>query len=407
MPAPAARRSVGRPGRLVVVLGALTAFGPLTMDLYLPGLPDLAEDLGTGVADVQVTVTACVLGLAFGQVLAGPIGDTFGRRRPLLIGLALFTLASVGCALASSIGMLNALRVVQGLAGATGITLARAMVRDSFEGAEVARMYSSLAAVVSVAPIVAPLVGALLLAVGNWRFLFLFLAVVGAVLLIVSAAWTAETLPRARRRSGHPADILRTYRDLLRDRGYLSYTVPLAMSAVLMFGFLTASSFVYQDVYGVSPQVYGLLFGVNGCVLMASNIVNKRLVGRVPQRRLLEVGLVWIAGGGSVLAIAGIAGAGAMVVIPLVSVACCGLGMVNPNATALALTEQKERAGSAAGLMGLLQFAAGAIVPPVLGAIGTSPATMGGVMATGGVLALASFAVLSIRREGAPASAAS
>lgn len=378
--------------RLYGVFGALTAFGPLTTDLYLPGLPRLAHDLGVTTAGAQITFTACVIGLALGQVIAGPISDAWGRRVPLLAGLALFSISSIACAGADSIVVLGGLRLVQGLAGATGIVIARAMVRDRFAGLEAARVFSNLGAVVSAAPILAPLFGSLLLLLGDWRTVFVFLAVFGAGLFAAVVVWTKETLPPRRRRRGGLRDSLRTYGELLREPAFMGYAVPGACSAILLFGFIASSSFVYQDVFGFSPQVFGLLFGLNGICLLSANLVNSRLIGRVAHWRLFETGLAWIAVGGSAVATATLAHGGAAIVVPLVCLTFGGVGLVMANAIGLALgaEAQRARAGSAAGLMGLMQFTAGAAVAPVVG-VATSAVPMGLVMAFGGVAALLSY----------------
>jgi DHA1 family bicyclomycin/chloramphenicol resistance-like MFS transporter len=399
----AARRMIPQPSRTaqahdarvsarsIVVLAGLTAFGPLTIDLYLPGLPSLARDLGTSVATAQVTLTACVLGLAVGQVLAGPVGDRFGRRQPLLLALVVFAGSSAACAAADSIAAVTALRVAQGLAGAAGITLARAMVRDSFTGPDLARTYATLAAIVSVTPVLAPTLGGVLLLIGNWRTLFLVLAAIGLALLLGAAAWTTETLPRHSREAAGAGAVLRGFRGVLVDRHYLGYTVPGALAAILMFGFLTASSFVYEGTFGLSPALYGVLFGVNGVVLVASNVANRRLLNRIPERRLFEVGLAWIAAGGIAVCVAAGGAFGPEVIVPLVWVALAGLGFVLPNSMALALGGQQARIGTAVGVMGLLQFMVGAVVPAVFGFVGTTTMTMGVVMAAGGVLPLLAY----------------
>lgn len=383
--------------RLVVLLGALTAFGPFTIDLYLPSLPRLARSLHTSVGAVQATLTACIIGLAVGQLVAGPLTDGVGRRRPLLVGLALFTVASLGCAAVDSVTALVALRALQGFSGAFGITIARAMVRDSFSGPDIARMYSSLAAVASIAPVAAPLIGGLLLLVGSWRSSFLFLAAVGLSLFLATLVWTAETLTVQLRHPGRHRSLVAPFTTLLRSRTYLMYLAPCAFSAVALFGFLSTSSFVYQNAFGFSAQLYAVLFGVNGVVLVATSVTNRALLKRSPQRSLLVFGLLWLATGGLGVAVAALAGSGPLAVVPLVWVACVGIGLVQPNAMSLALVDQQANAGAAVGLIGLSQFLGGAAVPLVVSAVGASPTTMGAIIACSGILAALTYRLFSER----------
>jgi DHA1 family bicyclomycin/chloramphenicol resistance-like MFS transporter len=385
------------PSRLMIVLGALAVFGPMTTDLYLPGLPDLARDLGVTTAGAQTTFTATIVGLGLGQVVAGPIGDALGRRRPILVGLVVFTLSSAACALADSLVLVSLCRLVQGLSGAAGIVLGRAMVRDEFDDLEAARMYSSLAAILSIGPIVAPAIGGAIMLVTSWRGIFWFLALFGALLAATAAAWTHETLPPERRRSGELGEIVRSYGALLRDRRFLGYALPGALSSILLFGFISSSAYVYQDHYGFSPQVFGVVFAAGGVVLMTVSIVNRRLIGRVPETTLLTIGCLWIALAGCAVGAATLLGAGAAIVVPLVGIAFSGLGLMFPNSTSLSLRDQGEKAGTASGLTGLVQFAVGAAVALIVGAVDATPEAMGIVMAIGGVVPALVYVTLAAR----------
>ena len=388
--------------RLLIILGALSAFGPLTTDVYLPALPAIAHQFQTAVASVQLTLTACVLGLAIGQVLIGPLSDTFGRRRPLLTGLAVFTLASVACAVAPAVWILDAARFVQGLSGAAGLVISRAIVRDLYGGIEAARFFSTLGAVISIGPVVAPAIGGGILLFVAWPGVFLFLAIVGAVLFASVLLGTRETLPAARRRPASLRLALSTYRDLLTHRRFMAFTLAAAFAFAALFAYISASSFVYQRVFGVSPQVYGLLFGINGLAILASNVVNGRLVREHPPAVLLGVALRANATVGALLAISGIAGLGAAAIIPLLFAFAGTMGFIMANAITLSLEGERERAGSASAVFGFLQFTAGAAVAPIVGLAGTSAASMGIVMGAAGVTALSLHTVL-LRGAGAQA----
>lgn len=361
---------------LLVILGALSAFGPLTTDLYLPGLPEVGDQLDVAPSQVQLTLTACLIGLAVGQAIAGPLSDSLGRRRPLLVGLALFVLASLGCAAAPSIVVLDVLRLVQGLCGAAGIVLARAIVRDRWSGVAAARIYAGLMGAVSLGPILAPTIGGALLEFTSWRGIFVVLAGLGAVLLLAAAARVPETLaPEARRASGVFVT-LRVGRRLMADRLFAGYTLASALAFGGLFAYISGSSFVYQDVFGVSPQVYGLLFGLNGVALLLATVVNHHLQERFGPERLLRFGLAGMAAGSALLTVSVLAGAGLAGVIPSLFIAVGGLGFVASNSVALALEPHGADAGTASALIGVVQFLIGALAAPLAGVAGESAVPM-------------------------------
>ena len=371
------------------MLAGLSAFAPVTTDLYLPALPRLGRDLGVTAASVEVTLTMCVVGIAVGQLLVGPLSDTLGRRRPLIAGLVLFIASSLGCAAAPSIAVLDILRLLQGISGATGIVIARAMVRDMYSGVEAARLYATLGAIIPLAPILAPTVGGAILLVTSWRGIFAVQAGVGLVLLAAAALITHETLDPAARHPGSVRGALATYRDLLHSPRYSRVVAAGSLGFAAFFAYISASSFVYQDVLGFSAQAFGLLFAVNGIGLLATNVVNARLVRSVDPERLLRVGLATIAVAGVLTAAAAIAGLGAWALLPLMFAIVCSMGLIMSNSIAVSMALESHRAGSAAALFGASQFFVGAAVAPIVGAAGASAVPMGIVMATSGVAALA------------------
>ncbi len=394
-PAPAipatAASSRGAPWRkrLVVVLAGLSAFGPLTTDLYLPGLPRLSRDLGASAASVEVTLTACVIGIALGQLLVGPLSDTVGRRRPLIVGLLLFIASSLGCAAAPSIAVLDALRLLQGVSGATGIVIARAMVRDMYSGVDAARLYATLGAIIPLAPILAPTIGGGILLFTSWRGIFAVQALIALALLAAAAVVTRETLPLAARHAGSVHGALATYRDLLHSRRYSRVVASGSLGFAAFFAYISASSFVYQSVLGFSAQVFGLLFALNGLGLLATNMVNARLVRSVPLERLMRTGLATMASAGVLTAASAILGLGAWAVLPLMFAVVCSVGLIMSNSLALSMALESQRAGSAAALFGAAQFTVGAAVAPVVGLAGASAVPMGIVMAASGLAAVA------------------
>ncbi|MGW5358804.1 Bcr/CflA family multidrug efflux MFS transporter [Actinopolymorpha pittospori] len=389
------RTSVGAAGvsrlpLLILLLGSITAIGPMSIDLYLPAFPELTRSLHTSESMVQLTLTACLVGLAIGQALIGPLSDAIGRRKPLLVGMAGYAVASVVCALAPSVEALALGRFLQGLAGAAGAVLAQALVRDLVDGPMVASILSRLLLVMGVAPVLAPTLGGQLLGLTGWRGLFWVLTAFGVIMTVVVALFVRETLPHERRRSGGVAGTLRTYRQLLGDRRYVGYAAISALGFLTIFGYVSGSPFAYQEVHGVSPQVFGLLFGLNSIGMVAASQWNARLVLRSPSFQILRRALPFTVAAGLVLLLTtatgwfGLVGLAAPLFVLMSS-----LGLVLPNAGALALNRHPESAGTAAAMVGMTQFVVGAVAGPVIGALGAATAVpMAGVIA-GGALGMA------------------
>jgi MFS transporter, DHA1 family, multidrug resistance protein len=361
-------------GRLVVLLGALSTFGPLSMDMYLPGLPAMARDLSAPAWAAQLTITTSMLGLAGGQLVAGPISDALGRRRPLLAGLAAYMATSVLCALAPNVWMLLVLRLAQGCAGAAGIVIARAVVRDLHEGVEAARVFAMLMLVGGLAPILAPILGGQLLHVTDWRGIFVVLGAIGAALLI--AAWwlLAETLEKRDRHGGGLVATVHVFGGLVRDRHFMGYVLSAGLTFAAMATYISGSPFVLQDIHGVSPQVFSLLFAVNAGGIMLGSQVSRKLVVRHGPRRLLDAGMAQGALGGAGVLVSVVAGLGLAGLLPSLFVMVSSIGLVLPNAAALALADHPRTAGSASALLGLAQFAIGAVAAPLAGVGGSHTA---------------------------------
>jgi len=395
-PAPVAapRQPTGalrRTGLLVtLILGGLTATPPLAMDMYLPSLPEVTTSLHAPAATVQLTLTACLAGMALGQLVVGPMSDKWGRRRPLLVGLLVYVVATVLCALAPNVELLVALRLAQGLAGAAGIVIARAVVRDLYDGVAMARFFSTLMLISGVAPIVAPLIGGQILRVTDWRGVFVVLTAVGIALAAVVWLRLPETLPPGERHSGGVGEALRSMRGLLADRVFTGYMLAGGFVFAALFAYISASPFVIQEIYGASPQTFSLLFGLNSVGLVIMGQVNgKVLVGRVRLETSLAAGLALITLAATALLLMSTGVFGHVGLVPVAAalfVLMSAMGLGTPNIQALALMRVRHAAGSASALLGTSSFLIGAIASPLVGIAGEHTAVPMAVVQLAAVL---------------------
>jgi MFS transporter, DHA1 family, multidrug resistance protein len=361
--------------RFYLVLASLTTLGPFSLDMYLPGLPALAKDLRGTEAMSQITLTACLFGLGIGQLVAGPLSDTTGRRLPLMVGLVIYCVASLLCAVAPSINALIGFRLLQGMAGGTAAVIATAVVRDRYDGRAAARFFSLLILVTLISPLLAPVFGGELLLVTSWRGVFLALTVIGVGLLLAAAWGLPETLPRGQRRQGGFRNAFMTTGRLATDRTFMRYALPAALASGAIFTYLSGSSFVLERIYGASPQVYGLLFALNGVALGISSQANRWLLSRVSIERLFVLGLVALSAGGVALLTTvslRLPGAGSLVAPVIVIIA--SNGFVGPNSLALALSPRPDAAGSGSALMGSMRFVLGGLAAPLVGIFGSTSA---------------------------------
>lgn len=317
-----------------------------------------------------------MVGIALGQLVVGPLSDTLGRRRPLLTGLSVYVVAGALCALAPDPGVLIGMRLVQGLAGAAGIVIARAVVRDLYDGLGAARLLSSLMLVSGTAPILAPVLGAQLLRLTSWRGVFVALTLLGLVVLAAGSALLSETLPPPERRHGGLPASLRTMRNLVRDRLFTGYLLTGGLGFAALFAYIAGSSFTLQEVYGASPQTYSLLFGLNSLGMVATGQLNSRfLLGRRPSHRLLGIGLTVLGAAGTVLVLlVTVTHAGLPWIAVALFLTACPVGMVLPTTTALCLQRTPHTAGSASALVGTTQFLMGALAPALSGLGGRASA---------------------------------
>ncbi|MGI5289467.1 multidrug effflux MFS transporter [Nonomuraea polychroma] len=390
-----------RRGLLLVILGALSAIGPLSIDMYLPALPAITSEMLSTPAQVQLTLTACLIGVSVGQIIAGPVSDVRGRRMPLIVGVAGFMLASLLCAFAPSVPMLIAFRLLQGILGGAALVIVRAVVRDLYDGAAIARIFATLMLVSGLAPILAPIAGAQLLAFTSWRGVFVALSLAGLVLLLAVLAGVRETLPAQERESGGLKHTARTFWQLMRDRAFMGYALTGGLAFAAMFGYIAGSPFVLQEVYGATPQQYSLIFGLNAFGLTAMAQVGGRLSGRVPPVALVVTGLVTALTGAVLLMGAALTGLGLWGIVGGLFVIMLGQGLVLPGTGALALGSQPAQvAGSASALLGVLQFALGALAAPLVGLAGAGTAVpMATVMLGLIACSLVVFAVLARARR--------
>jgi DHA1 family bicyclomycin/chloramphenicol resistance-like MFS transporter len=394
---PGEQLPLGRRFRIVLVLGLLTALGPLTIDMYLPSLPTITGDLATNAAAVQLTLTGTLVGLAFGQLLVGPLSDAFGRRGPLLAGISVHILASVFCVIATDVVTLGVLRVLQGLGAAAAAVVAMAMVRDLFSDLAAARLFSRLMLVVGVAPILAPTIGGLVLNWTSWRGVFVVLTVIGVTIASVSALVLPETLPVERRRNGGVLGTVRDYGRLLTDRVYVGLTLVAGLAMAALFAYVSGSSYVFQDDYGMSEQQFALIFAGGAVGLIGATQFNVRLLRRWTPQQIMSGALLAGVGFGLVFLILAVTEVGGLagILIPLwLVLAMVGLAM--PNAPALALSRHGEAAGTAAALLGAVQFGVGALAAPLVGVLGVGAIAMA-VVVFGGMLAATLVYFLVVR----------
>lgn len=382
----------------VLILGSLSAFGPLSLDMYLPALPKLAGDLNTTASMAQLSLTSCLLGLALGQLVAGPLSDVRGRRTPLIIALTMYAISSLLCVFAPSAWFLIVFRFIQGLSGAAGIVISRAIVRDMYSGTELTKFFSLLMLVNGAAPILAPLFGGQLLNFVSWRGVFVVLSLIGVAIMLSVLLGLPESLPKEQRQSGGMKETLLTFRRLVRDREFIGYCLSQGLVTAAMFGYISGSSFVLQNIFHVSEQMYSLIFAMNGVGIIIATQTTGRLAGKFKESSLLTFGLGLSAISSIVLLTVILTGGGLIaVLIPLFFVVSC-VGIVGTASFPLAMQNQGQSAGSASALLGLLPYILGAVVAPLVGLGGDQTAVpMGIVIAVAAISAVLCYCLM-VRR---------
>ncbi|WP_286058974.1 Bcr/CflA family efflux MFS transporter [Bacillus mojavensis] len=378
---------------LAFLLGMLAILGPLNIDMYLPSFPDIADDLSASASLVQLSLTACLIGLTIGQVIVGPVSDAQGRRKPLLICIFLFALSSLFCALSPNITTLVAARFLQGITASAGLVLSRAIVRDVFTGRELSKFFSLLMVITAVAPMIAPMTGGalLLLPFATWHTIFHFLTIIGFVLVLIIALKLKETLPPEKRIPSSIGTSVRTMGSLLKDRSFMGYALTVGFIHGGSFAYVSGTPFVYQDIYGVSPQVFSILFGINGLAIITGSFVIGRFGGIIHEKSLLRMAVITAMIATAVLlTMTMIHGPLAALVISIF-VYMITIGMVLTSTFTLAMEKQGHRAGSASALLGMLPLLLGSIVSPLVGIDETTAVPMGAIMFVTAVIGSLAF----------------
>ncbi len=384
--------------RLTIFLGVLAALAPLSTDMYLPALPVMNESFPVETSMIQMTLTMTMIGMAVGQVFAGPISDMLGRKRPLEIGMTLFAISSAGCVFAEDIYIFLAFRLFQGLSGSIGIIVARSVARDVSDGPELTKIFSMLMLVNGLAPILAPVIGGQILNFTSWRGIFVLLSAIGVILILSSIGFT-ETLPKSRRMSG----IVKSFESfpyLLRDKYFLGHCLMQCFTYSAFFAYIAGSSFLFQDIYGISPQAYSLIFGGLGIVIMIFGTFPIRFAGKIPDVVMLGAGLAQAVIGAILLLLCILnkveiyfAIAALVVLVPPISV-------IGATSFSLALRGHGNRAGAASALVGFFQTILGAVITPLVGIAGAMDARpMGFIILTGECLAFITFLALIYARH--------
>lgn len=366
--------------QLGLLLGALGLLGPFTIDTYLPSFPTIVKDYDTTASLVQVSLTTCLLGLGLGQLIIGPMSDVQGRRKPLRTFLFLYLIASFICAFAPNIYTFIGARFIQGFAAAGGLVISRAIVRDLYSGRELTKFFSLLMLVGNLGPIVAPIAGAIILAFTDWSGVFLVLSCIGIVLVLMVSWKLEETLPKEKRVPSDFSQVIKNFGSLFRDREFTGYAFTQGLIVAGIFAYVSGIPFVYQNIYGVSPQVFSLLFGVNGVALIIGSQLVGRLADYISETTFLKIGLFTANIAGAVLL-------GALLLkAPLIAVAIPiflfigSLAVISSTSFTLAMEKQGHIAGSASALLGLLPFVLGSLTSPLVGIAGEYSAIPMGVI---------------------------
>lgn len=376
---------------LTVFLGMLAALAPLSTDMYLPALPFMMENFSVGTSMIQMTLTASMAGMALGQIFAGPVSDEKGRKIPLLLGMLVFTLATIGCILSSTIDVFIVFRFIQGFSGGVGIVIARAVARDVCKGPALTRFFSILMLVNGIAPILSPVIGGQILRFSSWKGVFWLLAIIG-ILLSISAFMMHETLPVQKRLSGGLLASLRSFGGLFRIRYFMGHCIMQCFAFAAFFAYISGSSFVFQNVYELSAQTFSLIFGIIGIGLMISGALVGRLTGYMEDWKMLRISLWQAVVGSLVLLACFVAGVPAPVVVVVLFLTIPTLSALSTSSFSMAMQSQGRNAGGASALIGFFSMISGAVMAPIVGIAGSYTAIpMGIVMVIGEIGALISF----------------
>jgi DHA1 family bicyclomycin/chloramphenicol resistance-like MFS transporter len=366
--------------RFALLLAVFCALGPFTVDMYLSSFPEIMKFFGTNASMVQASLTSALLGLSLGQIIIGPLSDVHGRRKPLIFSMILFFISSVGCAISPNVKVFIVLRFLQGFSASAGLVIARAIVRDLYNGVELTKFFALLTTITSVTPLLSPLAGSAVISFTSWVGVFIVTGIVGIYLTILTVLTMKETLPIENRISSDFIELLRNYKTLLKDRKFMGYGLASGILFGGCFAYISGSPFIYQNIYGVSPQVFSILFALNGISLMLGAQLVKRLAERTTPHNIFLIGLFSsLISSLAVLIVVISHGPLAALVISLF-LFNAALGIVGPISFTLAIESQGHMAGSASALLGILPFLLGSITSPLVGMAGEYSAIPLGVI---------------------------
>lgn len=385
---------------LAALLSLLAILGPLNIDMYLPSFPDIVKDLDTNASLVQLSLTTCLIGLAVGQLVVGPISDALGRKRPMVVSIILFILASLLCAFAPNIVVLIIGRFLQGFTAAGGIVASRAVVRDVFSGPDLTKFFALLMVMNAMAPMLAPVAGGAILLLPNahWNFIFFFLSLLGLIIVSFTSWRLKESLPVEKRTKTSLKKTFQTFGSLSRERSFIGYALTLGFAHGGSFAYVSGTPFVYQGIYNVSPQTFSLLFGVNGIAIITGTFIVGRCAGKIREQTILRTALLIASVATTVLLIMTLVKGPLFMIVGSIFVYMITMGMITTTSFSLAINKQGHRAGSASALLGMMPLFIGACVAPLVGLDESTAIPMGAIIFTSTIIALFSF--FQIARKG-------
>ncbi|WP_068617763.1 multidrug effflux MFS transporter [Paenibacillus tuaregi] len=372
----AKRNSLG----FALILATFSALGPFTVDMYLASLPQIGEFFETGASAVQASLTTSLLGLGLGQLIMGPLSDIYGRRRPLLTSMVLYILSSVGCAFAPSIQWFIVLRFIQGAAASSGLVISRAIVRDRFSGVEMTKFISLLTMISNVAPLISPTAGSIVVSYSSWVGVFIFLGGLGIALTGITTWWIKESLPIQQRVPSSFRTLIKNYSNLFCDRSFMGYALVNGILFAGVFAYVAGTPFIYQNIYGVSPQMFSILFGLNGLAIIMGSQFVKLLASRVPERQLFLIGIITAFISAAAIFLVVLSHAPLSTIFISIFLFAFSIGIIGPVSFTLAMESQGHIAGSASAVLGAFQFALGALTSPLVGIAGENSALPFGVV---------------------------
>lgn len=381
--------------KLALLLGSLVALGPLTIDMYLPSFPTIVTEYSTSASLLQLSLTASLLGLGGGQIIIGPMSDVRGRRLPLITFLILYFVASALCSFAPNIYIFIGARFMQGFSASAGIVIARAIARDVYTGRELTKFFALLMLINNIAPILAPVIGSGVLVFTNWRGVFLLLGVVGILLTFVVTIKLEETLPKENRIPSNIGQTFKNFLILIKDRQFIGYALTQGFMMAGVFAYVAGTPFVYQNIYGASPQLFGLLFGMNGIGIMTGTFIIGRFADVISETTFLKTGLIMSFSASLALLMIVFFNGPFYAVVITIFIFISSIGIISTSSFSLAMESQGHIAGSASALLGLLPYVLGALSAPLVGIAGEDTAIpMGLVIFVGCSLALLSYYIL-------------